>query len=79
MRDSFNRGRWRKTLPTLHGMKVEFVSMQIIGKKRWRVTLNINGWPHDMAMYAQDEIDVMKQLFAMQRGEKQPHVFDVSK
>jgi hypothetical protein len=78
---NFNRGRRRKTLPDLTSSRVEFVEakQQKHNPERWVVVLNINGWPHDIAVWAKDELDVMKQVFAWQRGEQPLHAFDQSK
>lgn len=81
MRDLMNRGRRRKTLPDLaNAHTVEFVAAHKTGRgTSWFVTLNINGWPHTIQMWGQDELDIMKQVFAMQRGEQPENVFDISR
>jgi hypothetical protein len=76
-----NRGRRRNTLPDLVGASVEFIKAQpakASGTGRWLVTLNVNGWPHDITMWAKDELDVMKQVFELQRGVVFNDMFDVS-
>ena len=82
MRDLMNRGRRRKTRPALKDKRVEFVSCRAFKDKdlmQWVVTLNIDGWPHDIRMWAKDELDVMKQVFEMQRGNTPDNAFDISK
>lgn len=81
MRDNFNRGRRRKTLPDLTEAKVEFVSTKQHSQypTRWVVCLSVNGWPHDVGVFAKDELDVMKQVFEMQRGKIPPNAFDISR
>ena len=75
-----NRGRVRKTRPSLVGKKVEFVECKPTkNPMKWVVTLYIDGWPHDVGMWAKDELDVMKQVFEMQRGESPVNAFDISK
>lgn len=76
-----NRGRRRKTLPDLAGAQtVEFVEARKAKMNNtWNVTLKINGWPHTIRMWAEDELDVMKQVFAIQRGEKNTTAFDASR
>jgi len=77
-----NRGRRRRTLPDLTGnTKVEFVSARQSPRNslRWAVTINVNGWPHDIAMWAKDELDVMKQVMEMQRGIQPDTAFDDSR
>jgi hypothetical protein len=80
MRDPFNRGRRRKTLPPFRDAKVEFISA--VQSKRdlmkWVVTLKVNGWPHDVGMWAKDELDIMKQVYEMQRGTPVTSAFDIS-
>ena len=74
-----NRGRRRKTRPALKDKRVEFVSCQATkDPMKWVVTLNIDGWPHDIGMWAKDELDVMKQVFEMQRGNIPDNAFDIS-
>jgi hypothetical protein len=75
-----NRGRRLKTLPDLVSSSVEFVTAQPAKASagRWIVTLNVNGWPHDITMWAKDELDIMKQVFELQRGTPPVDVFDVS-
>jgi hypothetical protein len=75
-----NRGRRLRMTPDLVGASVEFVTAQPTKASagRWIVTLNVNGWPHDITMWAKDELDVMKQVFEMQRGNVPVNVFDVS-
>lgn len=81
MRDIMNRGRVRKVLPVLKDARVEFVKAEpnkrVVGM--WVVTVAINGWPFDLGMWAKDELDIMKNVFAMQRGEVPHNVFDISK
>lgn len=81
MRDLMNRGRRKRTLPDLTKAKVEFVEARQTTRDsgKWVVCLNINGWPYDLAMWGKDELDVMKQVFALQRGEQPENVFDQSK
>jgi hypothetical protein len=76
-----NRGRRRKVLPTLKGAKVEFVECRPSKRDsmKWIVCLYINGWPHDIGMWAKDELDVMKQVLEMQRGGVVKGAFDISK
>lgn len=73
-----NRGRTRRTLPDLTNAKVEFVECRKRSEMKWVATLYINGWPHDIGFWAKDELDVMKQVFAMQRGEQPDNAFDRS-
>lgn len=76
---TLNRGRRRKTRPTLKGKHVEFSECKATkDPMKWVVTLYIDGWPHDIAMWAKDELDVMKQVFEMQRGEIPDNSFDIS-
>jgi len=68
-----NRDRRRQNFlppPVLGGKKVELAEMKQSPKHPlvWVVTLNINGWPHDIKMWAKDEIDVFKQVKELQRG-----------
>lgn len=81
MRDLMNRGRRRKTLPDLTTATVEFVraAQNRRDPMKWIVTLTINGWPHDLDMWAKDELDVMKQVFEMQRGNPPENAFDISR
>lgn len=83
MRDLMNRGRRRRTLPDLTNATVEFVAVMQPNKDRdpttWVATFRINGWPHNIHFWAKDELDVMKQVYALQRGEKPENVFDVSR
>lgn len=81
MRDDFNRGRRRKTLPDLTKAKVEFLSTMQSTKNplRWMVTLKVNGWPYDIGVFAKDELDVMKQVLEMQRGRIPADAFDISR
>jgi len=81
VRDDFNRGRRKKTLPDLTKAKVEFVSTKQhpLYPNRWMVTLYVNGWPHDIGVFAKDELDVMKQVLEMQRGRIPSDAFDISK
>lgn len=76
-----NRGRFRRVLPNLQDAKVEFVKAEPLKNKAdtWVVTVSINGWPHDLRMHVQDELGAMKNVFAMQRGEKPYDVFEISK
>lgn len=79
---AFNKGRRRKTLPDLVGKKVELVEIFQRNKndpERWFATLKVNGWPHDIGFWAKDELDVMKQVYELQRGERPENAFDVSK
>jgi hypothetical protein len=81
-RDFMNRGRRRRTLPDLKDSRVEFVSCRRTNKMdpmKWTVTLKVNGWPHDIGMWAKDELDVMKQVFEMQRGREVVSAFDISR
>ena len=79
MRDLMNRGRRRKTRPALKDKRVEFVSCQATkDPMKWVVSLKVNGWPHDIGMWAKDELDVMKQVFEMQRGNIPDNAFDIS-
>lgn len=75
-----NRGRRRNALPNFVGASVEFVKAQPskASDGRWIVTLNVNGWPHDIGMWAKDELDIMKQVFEFQRGDTPENVFDLS-
>jgi hypothetical protein len=75
-----NRGRRRNALPNLVGASVEFVTAQPsrASDGRWIVTLSVNGWPHDITMWAKDELDIMKQVFELQRGATFDDMFDVS-
>jgi hypothetical protein len=79
MRDLMNRGRRKKTLPPMQGAKIEFVKARKQSEMKWIATLNVNGWPHDIGMWAKDELDIMKQVFEMQRGGTVKGAFDVSK
>jgi hypothetical protein len=80
MRDLMNRGRQRKVLPDLTDKRVEFVSCTPTkDPHRWIATLNVNGWPHDIRMWAKDELDVMKKVLEMRRGEHVVNAFDISK
>ena len=67
-----NRNRRRNLTPppTLRGKQVEFAEMRRTPKDPmvWIVTLWINGWPHDIKMWAKDELDVFKQVKELQRG-----------
>ena len=66
-----NRNRRRNLTPppTLRGKKVELAEMKRTKDPMvWIVTLWINGWPHDIKMWAKDEIDVFKQVKELQRG-----------
>lgn len=66
-----NRSRRRNLTPppTLRGKKVELAEMKRTKDPMvWIVTLYINGWPHDIKMWAKDEIDVFKQVKELQRG-----------
>jgi len=77
-----NRGRKRRTLPDLtNGVQVEFVKALQSPRSpmRWAVTLMINGWPHDLAMWGKDELDIMKQVMEMQRGIEPETAFDNSR
>lgn len=76
-----NRGRRRKTRPALIDKRVEFVECKQSTRdpNKWTVTVNVNGWPHDIGMWAKDELDVMKQVMEMQRGKIPDNAFDVSK
>lgn len=79
MRDFMNRGRRRKTRPALTDKRVEFVECKATrDPNKWIVMLNVNGWPHDVAMWAKDELDVMKQVMEMQRGKVPDNAFDIS-
>jgi hypothetical protein len=75
-----NRGRRHGALPNLVGASVEFVKAQPskASDGRWIVTLNVNGWPHDITMWAKDELDIMKQVFELQRGATFDDMFDIS-
>lgn len=79
-RDFFNRGRRRKTLPNLIGATVVFQSAKQNPRDpmKWIVTIAVNGWPHDIGMWAKDELDIMKQVYEMQRGRLPDNAFDVS-
>lgn len=78
-----NRGRRRKTLPDFRDSKVEFVKAtqvkQSYDPTKWVVTVNVNGWPHDIGMWAKDELDIMKQVFEWQRGNPPQNAFEVSR
>lgn len=67
-----NRNRRRNLLPppSLLGKKVELEQMKRTPRDPlvWVVTLRINGWPHDVKMWAKDELDVFKQVKELQRG-----------
>lgn len=66
-----NRNRRRNLTPppSLRGKKVELAEMKRTKDPMvWIVTLWINGWPHDIKMWAKDEIDVFKQVKELQRG-----------
>lgn len=66
-----NRNRRRNLTPppTLRGKKVELAEMKRTKDPMvWIVTLWINGWPHDIKMWAKDELDVFKQVKELQRG-----------
>jgi hypothetical protein len=67
-----NRNRRRNLTPppSLRGKKVELDVMKRSPKDPmvWVVTLYINGWPHDVKMWAKDELDVFKQIKELQRG-----------
>jgi hypothetical protein len=67
-----NRNRRRNLTPppTLRGKKIELDVMKRSPKDPmvWVVTLWINGWPHDIKMWAKDELDVFKQVKELQRG-----------
>jgi hypothetical protein len=68
-----NRNRRRQNFlppPSLTGKKVELASMKQTPRDPmvWVVTLWINGWPHDIKMWAKDELDVFKQVKELQRG-----------
>jgi hypothetical protein len=67
-----NRNRRRNLTPppSLRGKKVELDVMKRSPKDPmvWVVTLWINGWPHDVKMWAKDELDVFKQIKELQRG-----------
>ena len=78
MRDLMNRGRKRRTLPDLTGASVEFVECKQRSRMKWIVTIKVNGWPHDIGMWAKDELDVMKQVFEMKRGRIPENAFDRS-
>lgn len=80
MRDIMNRGRRRKTLPDFKNAKVEFheARQSKHDPMKWVVTFYINGWPHDIGMWAKDELDVMKQAYEWQRGQHPDNAFDVS-
>lgn len=81
MRDLMNRGRRRgNTLPDFKQSKVEFVKCEQWKRDtmKWTVTLKVNGWPHDIGMWAKDELDVMKQVYEMQRGGRPANAFDLS-
>lgn len=80
MRDIMNRGRRMAFLPNLEGAAVQFVKAEPHKRTAGMlvVTITINGWPHDFGMWAKDELDAMKNVFAMQRGEKPMNVFDIS-
>jgi hypothetical protein len=72
MRDIMNRSRRDRFLPppALRGKKIELEEMHRSEKDPlvWIVTLKINGWPHDIRLWAKDEIDVIKQVKTLQRG-----------
>ena len=72
MRDIMIRSRQDRFLPppSLRDKKVELSEMQRSPKDPlvWIVTLKINGWPHDIRLWAKDEIDVIKQVKEQQRG-----------
>lgn len=76
-----NRGRRRSTLPDFKASTVEFVSCANHPRDpmKWTVTLKVNGWPHDIGMWAKDELDVMKQVYEMQRGREVTSAFDISR
>ncbi len=66
-----NRNRRRNLTPppSLRGKKVELAEMKRTKDPMvWIVTLWINGWPHDIKMWAKDEIDIFKQVKELQRG-----------
>lgn len=78
---SFNKGRRRKTLPSLTDSTVEFVKavQNPHDSMKWIVTLMVNGWPHDIGMWAKDELDIMKQVYEWKRGNPPTMAFDVSR
>ena len=79
MRDMMNRGRRVRTLPTLKGKRVELMECKPTkNPNKWVATLRVNGWPHDIHMWAKDELDVMKQVFAMQRGDTPDNAFFIA-
>lgn len=76
-----NRGTVRRVLPDLHTARVEFIKAEQVkgGPDLWVARLLVNGWPFDLRIQAKDELDVMKTVFALQRGEQVHGVFNVSK
>lgn len=73
-----NRGRRRKAIPGLQNANVEFVKAEPEPSGKWRVTINVNGWPYSLRMDAKDELDAMRIVYAMQRGEISHFVSDIS-
>lgn len=76
-----NRGRRRRTLPSFKDAAIEFIEVKQDKRDdtRWIATFKINGWPHDIAFWAKDELDVMKQAYEWQRGNTPANAFDVSR
>jgi len=56
--------------PSLTGKNIELIEMKrsLRDPLVWVVTLNLNGWPHDIKMWAKDELDIFKQVKELQRG-----------
>ena len=67
-----NRGRRKNLLPppVLLGKKIELEEIKQSPRDPlvWVVTLRINGWPHDVKLWAKDELDIFKQVKELQRG-----------
>lgn len=75
-RDIMSRGKRPSTqvLPSFEGKKVEVNSItpakhQPKDGKVWVAEVNINGWPHDIRIWASDEIGAFLQLTRLLSGD----------
>ena len=68
----FNNGRScpASYLPIMHGKHVQLLEIKPDDKRKskkafegtWTATININGWPHDIRLWGQDELDVFRKV-----------------
>lgn len=69
----FNHGKRHTAsyLPNLRGAHVQLVEVKADKKAKsgtfctWTATINVNGWPHDIKLWGQDELDIFKKAHAM--------------